>query len=49
MACPLGNKRVADGTNYRADIKVAYHQKPGEDIDTEQEEGKILQGSANHD
>lgn len=47
MACLLGNKGAADGTDEKAAIKAVYHQKPEEDTDTEQEEKQIPPGSAN--
>lgn len=49
MACLLGNKGAADGTDEKAAIKAVYHQKPGEDTDAEQGEKQIPPGSAKCD
>lgn len=49
MACLVGNKGAADGTDEKAAIKAVYHQKLGEDTDTEQGEKQIPSGSAKCD
>lgn len=49
MACLPGKKRTADGTDERAAVKAVYHQKLGQDTDTEQGEKQILPGSAKCD
>lgn len=49
MACLLGNKGAADGTDEKAAINAVYHQKPGEDPDAEKGEKQIPPGSAKCD
>lgn len=48
VVCLLGNMGGRWKQTEKAAIK-AYHQKPGEDTDTEQEEKQIPPGSANVD